>query len=75
MRAELAAQEELFPAEQAVGFGPAEAAAAARLYQAVARPRGREVDLAVAACALVAGAAIWTLNPGEFRDLPDVRLA
>jgi predicted nucleic acid-binding protein len=73
-RAELAAQEELFPAEAAVAFGPAEAALASRLYKQVPRARGREVDLAVAACALAAGGAIWTLNPADFRDIPGVRL-
>jgi predicted nucleic acid-binding protein len=73
-RAELAAQEELFPSEHAVAFGPAEAAVAARLYKQVSRARGREVDLAVAACAVANGAAIWTLNPGDFRDIPDLRL-
>ena len=73
-RADLAVQEELFPAEQAVTFGAAEAAAAAKLYKQVARPRGREVDLAVAACALANGASLWTLNAGDFRDVPGLRL-
>jgi predicted nucleic acid-binding protein len=40
----------------------------------VSRARGREIDLAVAACAMANGAAIWTLNPGDFRDIPDLRL-
>jgi predicted nucleic acid-binding protein len=73
-RTELAAQEELFPSERAVAFGPAEAAVAARLYKEVSRPRAREIDLAVAACAVANGAAIWTLNPGDFRDIPGLRL-
>lgn len=73
-RADLAAQEALFPSEQAVEFGPAEAAAAAQLYKQVRRPRGREIDLAVAASAMVHGGAIWTLNPGDFRDIPGLRL-
>jgi len=73
-RAELAAQEELFPSEDAVAFGPAEAAVAARLYKQVSRARGREIDLAVAACAVANGAAIWTLNPADFRDIPGVHL-
>ncbi len=73
-RAEVAAQEDLFPAAEAVAFGPAEAAAAARLYKGVTRPRGREIDLAVAACALTNGARLWTLNPVDFRDIPDLRL-
>lgn len=73
-RAELAAQEALFPSEQAAPFGAAEAAVAARIYQQVKGARGREIDLAVAACALASGAAIWTLNAKDFRDVPDVRL-
>ncbi len=71
---ELAVQEELFPSEAAVPFGVAEAVLAARLYKKVPRSRGRELDLAVAACALVAGGAIWTLNPADFRDIPNLRL-
>src|SRR5262245_60677991 len=39
-RTELVAQEELFPSGRAVAFGPAEAAAAARLYKQVSRSRG-----------------------------------
>ncbi len=72
---ELAAQEELFPTDAAVVFGAAEAVVASRLYTTVPRARGREIDLAVAACALVAGAALWTLNPRDFADIPDLRLA
>jgi predicted nucleic acid-binding protein len=73
-RAELAAQEELFPSQSAVAFGAAEAALASRLYKQVPLARGRELDLAVAACAIANGGAIWTLNPGDFRDIPDLRL-
>lgn len=71
---ELAAQEALFPANSAVPFGPEEAAVGAGLYRVVRRPRGREVDLAIAACALVREAHLWTLNPRDFRDLPGIRL-
>ena len=74
LRSELTAQEELFPSEAAVPFGAADAALASRLYKQVARARGREIDLAVAACALASGAAIWTLNPGDFRDIAGLRL-
>ncbi len=73
-RADLAAQEALFPSEQAVVFGPAEAAMAARLYRTVPRPRGREIDLAVAASAIANGASLWTLNPDDFRDIPGLGL-
>jgi len=74
VREELTVQEELFPRERAVPFGAAQAAIAARLYAAVKWPRGREIDLAVAACALHDGAALWTLNREDFRDLPDLSL-
>ena len=73
-RAELTAQDALFPSEHTAQFGPAEAAVAARLHKAVKGARGREIDIAIAACAIVGDAAIWTLNPRDFRDLPDVRL-
>lgn len=73
-RGELAVQNELLPREGAVAFGPAEAERAAHLYQAVRKPRGREIDLAIAATALVHDAALWTLNRGDFEDLPDLRL-
>ena len=73
-RGELAVQEELFPRAKAVPFGPEPAAIAARLYASVARPRGREIDLAVAACALHEGASLWTLNRSDFRDLPNLSL-
>jgi len=71
---EIEAQEALFPAAAAVAFGPEEAALAADLYRALRRPRGRELDLAVAACAITHGAALWTLNRKDFGDIPDLRL-
>ncbi len=72
--AELAAQEALFPRESAVPFGTAEAALAADLYRRLPRARGREVDLAVAACAITHDAVLWTLNPEDFADIADLRL-
>ena len=71
---ELEAQEALFPAATAVSFGPAEAARAAQLYVRLSGARGREVDLAIAACALTLGARLWTLNRDDFRDLPGLQL-
>jgi len=73
-RTELTAQEELFPSERASVFGAADAALAARLYKQVSRARGREIDIAIAACAVTGGAALWTLNPADFRDIADLRL-
>ncbi len=72
--AERHALELLFPRDQAVPFGPEEGGIAATLYATVKRPRGREIDLAIAACAITQGAALWTLNPEDFRDVPGLTL-
>ena len=72
--AELSAQEEIFPREAVVPFGVEAAVLAAELYTRVRRPRGREVDLAVAACALTQDAALWTLNSKDFHDIPNLEL-
>lgn len=71
---ELTAQEALFPSARAVAFGPDEAGEAARLYSRVPRSRSREIDLAIAACAILWEAELWTLNLGDFEDIPDLRL-
>jgi predicted nucleic acid-binding protein len=71
---ELAAQEALFPGETALLFGIEQAEVAARLYGLVKRPRGREVDLAIAAHAVSRDASLWTLNPGDFDDVPGLAL-
>lgn len=73
-REELEAQEALLPREEAAVFGPEEAAEAARLYEALPRSRGREIDLAIAAVTLTHGGALWTLNPADFRDVPGLEL-
>jgi predicted nucleic acid-binding protein len=72
---ELADQEALFPQDAAFPFGIAEAAIAARIFRALERPRGRAVDIAIAAGALAQNAALWTLNPDDFRDIPGLELA
>lgn len=72
---EIQAQEALFPAASATPFGPMEAALAADLYRVVRRARGREIDLAIAACALTQGATLWTVNRRDFSDIPRLRLA
>jgi predicted nucleic acid-binding protein len=71
---DIAAQEALFPADEAAPFGAAEAAVAAELYRTVFRPRGREIDLAIAACAITHRARLWTLNARDFRDVPTLAL-
>lgn len=67
---ELAAQEAIFPADHAVPFGTEDAARAAALYRTVPRARGRELDLAIAACALGQEAVLWTLNVRDFDGIP-----
>ncbi len=71
---ELEDQEELFPAKEALSFGSEEARFAAELYGTARRPRGREIDLAIAAMAICHDADLWTLNEADFRDLPGLRL-
>jgi predicted nucleic acid-binding protein len=71
---ELNAQEALAPAGTAVQFGVAEAALAASIYRRLKRPRHREIDVAVAACAIVQNAALWTLNPRDFSDISELQL-
>lgn len=72
---ELSAQEALFPSEHALPFGPREAATSAHLYRLVGRARGREIDLAIAACAINLQAELWTLNRADFQGIPGLRLA
>ena len=72
---ELAAQEALFPRESAIPFAAPEAALAAGLYSRVRKARGREIDLAIAACALVRNARLWTLNTEDFDDIPDLEIS
>ena len=72
---ELAIQEALLPSGRALPFGPEEAAEAARVYATVSRARGREVDLAIAACAITWNAELWTLNLADFGDIPGLRVS
>lgn len=72
---QITALEALFPANEAIPFGPHEATIAAQIYRTVGRARGRDMDLAIAACAMVRDADLWTLNPSDFRDIPGLRLA
>lgn len=36
--------------------------------------RGREINIAIAACALAHGAALRTLDPADFTDIPGLAL-
>jgi len=71
---ELAIEQALLGPEVTAGFGEVEAQLAADLYRRVTRSRGREIDLAIAACAIGQGAQLWTLNTTDFRDVPDLDL-
>ena len=71
---ELALEERLFPRQSAIVFGLAEARLSAKLYGSVRHPSGREIDMAIAACAMAREAELWTLNPADFRDIPGLRL-
>ena len=73
-RAELSAQEAVLPFDSVVPFDAAAAALAASLYVGVPKARGREIDLAIAACALSHGAGLWTLHAADFRDIPNLAL-
>lgn len=66
--------EELFPQDQAVVFGAAEASVAAGLYRKVRGARGREIDLVIAATAMTRDAALWTLNRDDFSDIEELAL-
>ena len=65
----------LLPSDTAIPFGPREAALSARLYRSITRPRGREIDLAIAATAILRDAELWTLNPRDFAGIPELRLS
>jgi predicted nucleic acid-binding protein len=71
---EIADQEALFPASHSVPFGSAEALVAADVYRKIKHPRGREIDIAIAACAITQDAQLWTLNPADFKDIPNLKL-
>jgi predicted nucleic acid-binding protein len=63
-----------FPAESIVRFGADEARVAAQLYGRLRRARGREADIAIAACAIENDAAVWTRNTADFADIPGLTL-
>ena len=71
---EIRLQRDLCPEDRIVPFGSVEAALAASLYRKIKSGRGREADIAIAACAIEHGATIWTVNTGHFQDIPGLRL-
>ncbi len=71
---ELRDQEALLPRSAAVPFDAEAAGTAADLYGQVPRARARQLDLAIAACAIVQEGALWTLNEEDFGDIPGLKL-
>jgi len=71
---ELDDQEAFFPSSQAFPFGRNEAAIAATIHRRLKTTRNRSNDIAIAACAIAQNAALWTLNPRDFADIPDLTL-
>lgn len=71
---ELAWQEAMLPSASAKVFGHVEAAKAAELYRTVRAPRRRELDLAIAACAICWDARLWTANLKDFDDIPGLEV-
>lgn len=71
---QLAWQKRLLAGTPVAPFGEEEALVAADLYRRLSRPRRREIDLAIAACALAHRARLWTLNPDDFVDIPGLEL-
>ena len=73
-REELNLQERAFSVGAIYPFGSEEAVIAARLYRTVSRPRGREIDLMIAASAIRHDAELWTVNVADFKDIPELKL-
>jgi predicted nucleic acid-binding protein len=71
---ELTDLKDLFPPPDVIDFGVEEATLGADLYRAVKRARSREIDIAIAACAIRHKAQLWTLNRADFADIPGLRL-
>jgi predicted nucleic acid-binding protein len=71
---ELALEAVILGPDSVAVFGDLEARVAADVYRKVRRPRGRELDIAIAACALTQDAGLWTLNHEDFRDMPGLHL-
>jgi predicted nucleic acid-binding protein len=72
--AELESVRAFFQTDRLATFGEREAKTAAALHRRVRRARPRQADLTIAACAIEHGATLWTLNAGDFDDIPDLTL-
>jgi predicted nucleic acid-binding protein len=72
--AETSAVTAFFAGDLPAAFGVGEAEGAAALYRQVKGARQRHADLAIAACAIQQGAALWTFTPADFEDVPGLNL-
>lgn len=71
---EITDQELLFPSAEILPFTAPEAALAADLYRSVPSARNREIDITIAATAIHHKARLWTLNTGDFANIPGLQL-
>ena len=71
---EIEDQQMLLPIEHTLVFDAEDAVLSARLYRSVRHAHGREIDLAVAACAINREAPLWTVNRSDFADIPELQL-
>ena len=67
-------QQKILSSMEVLSFGEAEATAYGQIVAALGFSRRRIVDRMIAAQALVAGAALATLNPRDFRDVPGLQI-
>jgi predicted nucleic acid-binding protein len=72
--AEIETVRAFFQTDRVATFGERDAQTAAALYRRVKRARQRQADLAIAASAIEDSAVLWTLNAGDFDDIPDLTL-
>jgi predicted nucleic acid-binding protein len=59
---------------QVVPFDAGAAEQAAAIYLQLTRHRYRDIDIAIAACAIEHNASLWTLNVDDFSDIPGLTL-
>ena len=64
----------LYESLEVLEFGHKEASAYQRIITATGFSRAKIIDRMIAAQAIVAGAALATLNPRDFRDIPGLQI-